>query len=399
MQGATEDAQGKAGLIPAPGIGETNLFLRSDGTWAEVTGGAEAVNPAEVYQTTLQDEETQLEAIARIVGDATLNKGDIAIVKVLIAGDKYEHTAYVYDGANWAAMDGNYSAENVYFNSDFIFTEKIGTVQTLTNGSATVAAEGKSVKEFFAGLFAKEKTDIKVTDPSVSITLNSAGAKEVGSSVTPSYSVSFGKGSYEFGPDTGITATYVVKNSANAEESSTSASGTFSAITVGDNTSYTVSVTATYGEGAIPVSNLGNALESKRIAAGSKTATSSGKYSGYRNCFYGTLTTKAETLTSDDIRGLTKTNKAVADGSSVTMNITGNAGVVRAVFAYPATLRDLTEVIDKNDSNANIVSAFSQKLGTVMVEGANGYDAIEYKVWIQDFATEYNANNVYTFKI
>ena len=34
MTGATEDAQGSIGLVPAPGIGEQNLFLRGDGVWA-----------------------------------------------------------------------------------------------------------------------------------------------------------------------------------------------------------------------------------------------------------------------------------------------------------------------------------------------------------------------------
>lgn len=33
MTGATKDSQGKAGLVPAPGIGQNDLFLRGDGTW------------------------------------------------------------------------------------------------------------------------------------------------------------------------------------------------------------------------------------------------------------------------------------------------------------------------------------------------------------------------------
>lgn len=34
--GATANASGKAGLVPAPSTGATNLFLRSDGTWGSV---------------------------------------------------------------------------------------------------------------------------------------------------------------------------------------------------------------------------------------------------------------------------------------------------------------------------------------------------------------------------
>ena len=34
MVGATKDTQGSIGLVPAPGIGQQNLFLRGDGVWA-----------------------------------------------------------------------------------------------------------------------------------------------------------------------------------------------------------------------------------------------------------------------------------------------------------------------------------------------------------------------------
>lgn len=34
--GATTNSSGQAGLVPAPGLGETDLFLRSDGSWATV---------------------------------------------------------------------------------------------------------------------------------------------------------------------------------------------------------------------------------------------------------------------------------------------------------------------------------------------------------------------------
>lgn len=394
--GCDDTNPGKAGLVPAAAKGQEDYFLAGDGTWKQVKSEA-PVSPTQVFEATVEDKETAEEAINRVVGATGLNKGDIGVAKKLISGDKYEYTAFVYNGSAWAAMDGNYSAENVYFNSDFVFTEKVGTVTIPSSGSTTVTAAGKNVKEFLAGLFAAPK-DPTVTQPSVSISLTGAGAKEVGSTVTPSYSVSFNKGSYTYGPDTGITPTYTVSNTADSDTKDT-ATGSFNAITIGDNTTYGVTVKAEYGAGTVPVNNLGTEVPGLAIVAGSKTASSSGKYTGYRNCFYGTLTEKAETLTSDDIRGLNKTNKAVAKNSTVALNIAGGAGVMRIVFAYPATLGDITEVIDKNDSNANIVGAFSQKLGQIDVEGANGYEAIPYKVWIQDLGSAYADNNTYTFKI
>lgn len=36
MTGATDEAAGKAGLVPAPKVGDQNKFLRGDGNWVEV---------------------------------------------------------------------------------------------------------------------------------------------------------------------------------------------------------------------------------------------------------------------------------------------------------------------------------------------------------------------------
>lgn len=395
MQGATAEVQGQAGLVPAPAASQQDYFLRGDGTWAQISGsGGPVSSNTQVFETIVAEKESKEEAIIRIVGSTAINKGDIAIIKELISGDKYEYTAYVYNGTDWKAMDGNYSAENVYFNSDFTFTKNVGVIEVGNSGSVVVPAEGKNVKEFLASIFAKE-TAPNVTQPSVSISLTNAGAKEVGTVLTPSYKVAFNAGSYQYGPATGITATYNVTDT--ASNSATEANGSFPEMIVADGTNYKANVTATYTEGAIPKSNLGNDYPSSKIAAGSKSA-SSAAITGYRNAFYGTFTEKKDTLTSADIRSLTPTNKALSAGSTVALNITGNANVMRIVMAYPATLRDLTEVIDKNDSNANIVSAF-KPFGNISVEGANGYNAIEYKVFVQDLGSAYDANNVYTFKI
>lgn len=41
--GATADASGKPGLVPAPVSGATTLFLKSDGTWAAPTAGQTSI--------------------------------------------------------------------------------------------------------------------------------------------------------------------------------------------------------------------------------------------------------------------------------------------------------------------------------------------------------------------
>lgn len=210
--GSSSLSNGKAGLVPAPEQGKEHMFLRADGTWAVPEGASSS--SAAVYQVTAEADESKEDAIVRIVNGAELHKNDIAIVKVAIADGKYEHTAYLYDGAVWAAMDGNYNAENVYFKSDFVFTENVGTVKIPESGSIEVEAAGMNVADFFNKLFSEVK-DPTVTDITFSASLNGTStAYEVGTTVTPKYTTSFTPGSYEFGPDTGVTvSSYAVVDS------------------------------------------------------------------------------------------------------------------------------------------------------------------------------------------
>lgn len=389
MVGSTSGSSGKAGLVPAPEATEKFRYLRNDGVWAEIE------YEPQIFSRENDEKLNHTELIQNTTVNSTLLKGDMFIIKDPIAENKYQHTAYIYDGSKWIAMDGNYSAENVYFNDDFIFTEAIGAVEIPASGNIIVPAAGKNLKEFFASIFAKEVAPT-VTNPSLSISLaSSTTSYEVGTVYTPGYSVSFNPGSYEFGPDTDITATLRVEDSNG--NSSVDAAGSFGSFTISSDTEYKISVTADYTEGAIPLSNLGNEYPSSKIESGVLTASTLTAVKGYRKSFYGTLTEKAETLESDDIRNLTKSSSSVlVNGSSFAINIP--VGTLRVVIAYPATLRDMTSVQDKNDSNSNIVSGFGAP-EIIAVEGANNYEAINYKVYKMDFANPYDAANVFTVTI
>lgn len=353
--------------------------------------GGEDVVATQVYEVIPTEDQSHVDAITAAVGENALVAGDIAIVKDVISGDKYQYTAYVYNGSAWVAMDGNYNAENVYFDKDLVTTSAVGNI-TLTNGQATIAATGKNLKQVFDTIFVKEKNP-SVTQPSVSVSLAGAGAKEVGTKVTPSYNATFNAGKYEFGPATGCSITsWSVTDTNNAEPLNT-ATGSFAEITVADDTNYKVTATGNFSEGVIPVTNVGNEYAAGKIAAGSKSATSSA-ITGYRNSFYGTLTEKGE-LTSDIIRSLGKSNKALTNGS--TFGITIPVGAMRVVFAYPATLRDVTSVKDVNGLNAEISGAFTKS--TLSVEGLNNFQGINYKVYVTDFAEAVATANTYKVTI
>lgn len=344
----------------------------------------------ELFETTLQSDDASKEAaINRVVRDKVVENGDFAIVKAPIGAgtDKYEYTAFMYSEGAWKALDGNYDAENVYFSNNLTYTADIGVLTVPSSGSGTIPAAGKNLKEVLAGILAQEKNP-KITQPSLSVTLNEAGAKEVGTSITPHYSTTFNAGSYSYGPATGVTATSYSISDTNSS-TATTASGSLTAFTVEDGTNYKVSATVNYGDGAIPKTNIGNNYAAGQIKAGSKDANSS-TITGYRNTFYGSVTDKSGEITSAVIRGLAgKKNGSISAGN--TFKAAEAVGAMRVIIALP-TPRTCTSIKDENGLNAEALSAFTKI--TVSVEGANGFTAKDYNVYYKDNAAANDkANN------
>ena len=342
------------------------------------------------YAVAAEGEETDATALAEI--DAP-KKGDIAVVKRTIANDKVSHTAYVYNGSAWEAADGNYNAENVYFGKDLTITANIGVQTVGSSGSKTLATTGKNVKEVFDMIMAAEQNP-KITQPSVSVTCAQMGNYEVGTKVTPQWSVALNPGNYSYGPATGVTATSYSVSDTDSNRAETS-SGSFPELTVEDGENYSISATVGHSAGAVPKTNLGNDYAAGKIAEGSKSGTR-GTITGHRKTFYGTTTDKTSETTSAIIRGLSgKSNAALNNGS--TFKVTIPVGALRVLIAYPATLREVTSIKDDNAMSAEIKTGFT--LSTVAVEGANSYTATNYKVYTMDFANANDTANTYTVTI
>ena len=358
--------------------------------WANLKyfGGETAVQLFEVEPV---GEETHVEAITRVVGATEVSDGAFAIVRTIIAGDKYEYTAYIYADTAWKALDGNYNAENVYFDQDLLTTSAIGNI-TLTNGQATIAAQGKNLKQVFDTIFVKEKNP-NITQPSVAVSSPETKAYEVGTKVTPTWNSTFNAGNYEFGPATGVTVTAWAISDTDGNTADTE-DGTFTEITVGDSTSYKITSKATYTDGVIPITNVGNEYAAGQIKTGNASKVTSA-ITGYRNSFYGTLSEKID-VDSAVIRGLAgKSDKALTNGAK--FNVTIPIGALRVIIAYPATLQDVSSITDVNGMNAEIKSSFIKS--TVSVEGANGYTAIDYKVYTIDFAFANDTVNTFAVTI
>ena len=109
--------------------------------------------------------------------------------------------------------------------------------------------------------------------------------------------------------------------------------------------------------------------------------------------FYGTRTDNTE-LDSAKIRALTGIKEGAKANNSLSVSIP--VGAKRVVIAVPSN-RSVTSVKDVNDSSAEIISAFETK--TIKVEGAEGYTAVDYKVYICDYANAATAANTYKVTI
>ena len=320
----------------------------------------------------VEGNETDTEKLATIANPA---QGDMAIVeRAVTKGSKVNsHTAYAYDGEKWCAMDGNYNAKNVYFDSDFTYTNAIGAIGAPSGGSGKLAASGKSVEEFMATILAKEANP-STTQPAASVTVTIPGGStfEIGTHKNVTYTASLSAGSYTYGPATGVVAGTVTASFDG--QTKTGATGTFENV-VADGTK-TLTVSITHNEGAVPKTNLGNPYAEGKITAGTKTATASQTLVGVRHMFYGPMTTDAE-LNSENIRKL----KHEAASKKTIGTFGAGAGAVKVVVAVPTSMK-VTKVLMPSAMNADATASFVKQAGSVQVEGAEGFTAAAYNVWV-----------------
>jgi hypothetical protein len=338
--------------------------------------------------------------------DAKPKKGDVFVVTTTVDGSTYEQSAYFYDGSAWAAMTGSVDADKVILRDNITLAggyTQVGNLTKSQNGTATFQTKGKSVMDALTEIFSKRLQPTITAQPSIaSFSLTGAGAVEAGTKVAAAaYSgASLTAGSYQYGPATGVTATnWKVERITNAATTQVTTADAASLTAgsdsndgagfiigdAGDNavSSLKYRVTATHGAGVTAKDNLGaDSSPVVAIAAGSKTKDTAA-YTPFRNVFYGTSADKPA-LDSAAIRALGKTGKAYAAG---TLTINVPVGAQRVAIACIATAKGVTKVINETAMNADVTSTFTKS--TVSVEGANGYSAKDYNVWIFEPAVAY----------
>lgn len=368
---------------------DTGLMKIGDGTnfWNDLEYANDAERAAH-YEVIPSGTQTDEEAIAAKLAElgVAAKTDDIAIVKREIADGKKSHTAYIHNGTTWAAMDGNYSAANVYLNEDVTVTTKTGELAV----NAVVEA-GTSLQDMLVQMLSQSKDPSK-TDPSITaftVKDGSATDFEAGSTVTPKWESTFSAGSYSYKSSvskenivpvsgTGVTAT-AWDITQDGTTIGTTEDGTGAAFVMGDSTvNFKAIVTHTAGNHALTnLNKLPEEGKQKQIAAGTKEKTAT--MTSYRKIFAGGVVDKDAAITSAVIRGLGTGVKATTAATEFKANV----GDTMLIFAYPTSLSSSAPKFEYFTMSWEGFSGFEAAASTVNVAdkrgGENGLK--EYKVY------------------
>ena len=415
---------------PVLGYGEIGVEFLTDGTqkikigvkeakkWSELEyfgGEMPEIADTNVFEVIPNEGETHSQAIARVAGNAVLAKGDIAYVKETIFTDatdstknKYSYTGYVYNGTQWVAMDGNYNADNVILTGNVQLSGSYTAVGNVTKSSNAAVAEynwdGMSVRQMFENILSKVLYPSKPTPSVASWSLTNSGAKEIGTTITPSFKVKYNPGTYAYGSTKNSTAgsgTYaagatatITLNDGNTLDGTIGGDGSAqkeitisgSSMTVTSSTNYYGdSVSIGYAEGATPLTNTGTEYADAKVSAGTcSNSTDTGKITHYREgCFYGTVSHN-NAITSSVIRGL---NKLGGNYSATNKTFTVPVGATKIIIACPKGKTGPSSVLNTT-VNAEMWNEDNFKVSTPTVISVGGADSTATSVG--SYATDYN---------
>lgn len=226
------------------------------------------------------------------------------------------------------------------------------------------------------------------TSPTLSINSTGTLNVEAGTVIEPTVTPTFNQN------DGGAANDYdLTRNSVSIFNAASPTPYTDSFGTIGDqDVAYRASVS--YDQGPVKNNNAGVPDPTGQIPAGT-VQSNIRTYRGQRNLFYAADTQTTAAQTSATVRALANSQLNPSNGTTFTIDIA--AGSTRVTFAYPATLRDVSSVKYVQLGNGEVKETFD--LETVQVEGANGFTAINYKVYTYMPAIPYGSAATYTVTI
>lgn len=240
----------------------------------------------------------------------------------------------------------------------------------LKDGSVIEA--GTSIDELLE-LITKKVVLPTYTRPSITFVNNGQKTEyEIGETITDTLQSQFIQN------DAGaLTAHYIIKNGEQiyASEDASALIGFNYNFPITEET-VTFESQAMHKAGEVKNNNFNEASPEGAISAGVITSQPI-VYSGYRKLFYGTGVGDIFDFTSENIRALS--NNILNPEKEMEFSIDVSAGEQYVVFAYPSSLGEVQNITYVQANDTNMAPNFD--VSKVEVEGANGFDAIEYNVY------------------
>ena len=285
------------------------------------------------------------------------------------------------------------------FEDDVTLTYNFGR-HTTKNGFVKTDAKGMTTSQWLLDALSEIK-EPTITQPTFKLTASGIGAGgEIGSYITGlKWDGTTTYGSYEFGPATGLSAsnrTWAISNNVD-NQTSTSEDGTFT-LTSTDYIQLTqeasktyATITGTYNldasSAAAPYNNVGQATSGK-ITDKTDTLTANINSVAYRKPFWGLKaegdTLNLSALTSAQIRALGNSGTSNGDLPS-TFSVP--VGTQQVIFAAKSGVKASLAATGAMNSPVD----FTMVAKAVKVEGANGFEGIDYDVWYVDFTSGVDA--------
>lgn len=282
------------------------------------------------------------------------------------------------------------------FEDEIILTHDFGRYKTDNGFVKTADAKGMTTSQWLIHALSETK-EPTITPPTFSLTASAVGAgSEIGSYLTAlKWDGTTTYGSYEYGPDTGLSSidrTWTISNNIDAQVS-TFEDGTF-ALADSDKIQLTQEASKIYaiitGEyilnadrAASPVNNIGVATTGK-ITSMSGTKIANVEATAYRKPFYGALQAgqafDVNNLTSTLIRSLPKSGTST---TNLPATLEVPVGTEMVIFAVKAGVHSKLTATDTKAMNAEV--NFTKVPNAVKVEGANGFTAVDYDIWYVDW--------------
>lgn len=376
-------------------------------TWGELQYANEI---PEVDLTTVTNN-VKVEASLEALGTGSV-VGDMGIVKAPLyeGSTDYSYTAYVWNGTDWAAMDGNYSAENVFTSKKITLAGNFSSIGNYSKGKEIAA--GTSMQTLLSGMLQTTIQPSITASPTATISASGNEDGEVGSSYTlPTATLTVTTGSYtNEGSATGVkytagnvtiaygadpdNATYTTTNTTDLGNNGTVqiapskySAGATTALYTDTKVGYTFSGKATHTAGVVAKDNLGeNSDPVIQIASASPTVDDvTANFRGYRKMFCGSTN---EALTSSVIRGLSLKS---AKASTSAFTVTAKIGATNLVVACPTSSLGKNYTLSKAEMMTmgweDYTSEFATKDQVQVADYRGGSNGLQnYNIYVYEFA-------------